>query len=375
MTSEAFGIIYTGEQILGLRELVDKRAVGALPFAGRYRVIDFLLSNMVNSGVRNVAVITGRNYNSLMDHLASGKSWDLSRKEDGLFIMPPFAIAGNPGMYRGAIEALKAASDYIRRAKQQYCVLTGSSTLYNMPYDDVLRYHVDNGADITAIYNKLSGEHYSGERYDDVRYKINKKGVVTKVERDMVVSTLDNISMDAYVIRKDILTYLVDECIARGEYHFAENLIGGNLDRVKVMGYEHRGYVGRMHNVAAYFKTNMDMLDTDIRESLFSGTHQIYTKIKDEVPARYMPGAKVNNSIVANGCIIEGTVENSVLFRSVYVGKGTTIRNSIIMTGTEINDDADLEYVVMDKNVGVRNRTRLIGNADFPIVIRKGSVV
>jgi glucose-1-phosphate adenylyltransferase len=375
MTSEAFGIIYAGEQILGLRELVDNRAVGALPFAGRYRVIDFLLSNMVNSGVRNVAVITGRNYNSLMDHLASGKSWDLSRKEDGLFIMPPFAVAGNPGMYRGAVEALKAASDYIRRAKQQYCILTGSSTLYNMPYDDVLRYHADNGADITVVYNKLGSEHYNGERYDDVRFKLSKKGIVTKVERNMVVSALDNISMDAYVIRKDILTYLVDESIARGEYHFAENLIGNNLDRIKVMGYEHKGYVGRMHNVAAYFKSSMDMLDTNIRESLFSGTNQIYTKIKDEVPARYMPGAKVTNSIVANGCIIEGTVENSVLFRSVYVGKGTTIKNSIIMTGTEINDDADLEYVVMDKNVGVRNRTRLIGNGDFPIVIRKGSVV
>ena len=375
MTGEAFGVILAGQQIFQLRELVDKRAVGALPVAGRYRVIDFMLSNLVNSGIRNVAVITGRNYNSLMDHLGSGKSWDLSRKSDGLFIIPPFATADNPGTYRGAVDALKASMDYIQRAKQEYCIISGAFNIFKIDFDDVLRNHIEKGADITVLYNKLGNERYNGERYDDVRFKINSKKEVIKVERDMTVSSLDCMSMDTFVIRKDILTYLVDDCISKNEYHFAEQLVGGNLERLKVIGWEHKGYTGRMHSIAAYYGVNMDMLDSKIRSQLFGGGSRIYTKIKDEVPARYHKTAKVSNSLIANGCIIEGEVENSVLFRGVYVGKGTRIKNSIILPGTEINDNAELEYVVLDKDVGVRNRTRLIGNEQFPVVIRKGVVV
>ncbi|MDR2486453.1 MAG: glucose-1-phosphate adenylyltransferase subunit GlgD [Clostridiales Family XIII bacterium] len=375
MIGEALGIIFAGQQVFNLRELVDKRAVGALPIAGRYRVIDFVLSNMVNSGIRNVAVITGRNYNSLMDHLASGKSWDLSRKSDGLFLMPPFSLAGNPGTYRGFVEALKASMDYIMRAKQEYCIMSGSFTVYTMNYEEALHYHIEKGADVTVLYNRLSAEPYRGERYDDVRFRIGRQGTVTQVEHDLSATASDCLSMDTYIIRKDILACLVDECISRGEYHFAAHLIGGNLDRLKVMAWEHKGYVGRMHNVAAYYSVNMDMLKADVRTMLFDTDNHIYTKIKDEVPARYLPTAQVRGSLVANGCIIEGEVENSVLFRGVYVGKGTTVRNSIILPGTETGDNAELDYVILDKNVVVRNRTRLVGNEQFPMVIRKGAVV
>jgi glucose-1-phosphate adenylyltransferase len=375
MTGDVFGLIYAGEQVFSLRELVEMRAVGALPVGGRYRAIDFPLSNMVNSGIRNVAVIASRNYNSLMDHLGSGKSWDLSRKSDGLFFLTPFANRDNPGVYRGAVEALKGGMDFLKRAKQQYCVFTGCRTIYNTTYDDLMDFHLSTDADVTILYNRMSNERWSGPRYQDARLSVRKNGEVRRMEMDVEQSSLDCLSMDSFILRRDLLIYLVDESIARGDYNFVDGLLRNNLGRIKIMGYEYDGYVSRLHNVASYYQTNMDFLDPEIQTAIFRGRNRIYTKVKDEVPVRYMPTAAVKNSIVANGCIIEGEVENSVLFRSVYIGKGTTVKNSIILPSTEINDDAEIENAVIDKNVSVRNRTRLIGSADYPVIVQKGAVV
>ncbi|MDR2157258.1 MAG: glucose-1-phosphate adenylyltransferase subunit GlgD, partial [Clostridiales Family XIII bacterium] len=303
------------------------------------------------------------------------KAWDLSRKSDGLFILTPYANRDNPGIYKGLVDALKGSMDYIRRAKQEYCILTGSYIIYNSVFDDMMRFHVENGADLTILYNRLSDENYDGERYNDVRLKTDSRGVVTEMAINPDLSAVENVSMDTYIIRKDILIYLVEESVAKGEYRFVDDLIRGNLNRIRIMGFAHTGYVGRMHSVAAYYKANMDFLDTKLQKALFRGRNRIFTKVKDEVPAKYIGESRVTNSIVANGCIIEGNVENSILFRGVYVGKGSVVRNSILLPGTEVNDSAELEYVVIDKNVSVRNRSRLIGNADFPVVIRKGSLV
>jgi glucose-1-phosphate adenylyltransferase len=375
MRGDAFGLIYAGEQIFNLRELVDVRAAGALPVGGRYRMIDFPLSNMVNSGIRNVAVIASRNYNSLMDHLGSGKSWDLSRKSDGLFFMTPFSNRDSPGVYRGAVEALKGSMDYLRRVKQQYCIFMGSRTIYNSAYDDMMDFHIDSDADVTILYNKLSDERWEGSRYEDARISVKKNGEVRRIEVDVELSSLDCLLMDTFIIRKDLLVYLVDESFARGEYHFTDGLLRNNLGRIKIMGYEYRGYVSRLHDIASYYQTNMEFLDPKMQTAIFRGANRIYTKVKDEVPVRYMPTAAVKNSIVANGCIIEGEVENSVLFRGVYIGKGTTVKNSILLPQAEINDDAEIENVVIDKNVSVRNRTRLIGSRGYPMIVRKGAVV
>ncbi|MDR0852594.1 MAG: glucose-1-phosphate adenylyltransferase subunit GlgD [Clostridiales Family XIII bacterium] len=377
MIRDAFGLIYAGEQIINLRELVESRAVGALPIAGRYRVIDFALSNMVNSGIRTVAIAANRNYNSLMDHLASGKSWDLSRKSDGLFLLTPYANRDNQGISRGMIDALKNSLGFIRRSKEQYCILTGSYTVFNRTYDDMMKSHVESGADITILYNRMAADHSGGDgdRFEDVRIKLAKNGVVTNIEINPGLSSLGCMSMDVYIIRKEVLIYLVEECFAKGEHHFVDNLLRGNLDRLKIMGFEHTGYVGRMHSVAAYYKANMDLLDADLQRSLFRSRNRIYTKVKDEVPAKYICDSKVSNSIVANGCIIEGEVRNSVIFRGVYIGKGTVVKNSIVLPNVEINDNAELENVILDKDVSVRNRSRLIGNPAFPVVIRKGAMV
>jgi glucose-1-phosphate adenylyltransferase len=375
MIREAFGLIFAGDQNIKLRELVELRAVGALPIGGRYRVIDFPLSNMVNSEIRNVGVITSRNYNSLMDHLGSGKSWDLSRKNDGLFILTPYANRDNAGLYQGWVDALKGSLDYLRRAKQEYCVLCGAHTIYNMAFDEMMRFHVENGADITVLYDKLSSENYNGERYEDIRFRFDRKGNLVQMDTYNANSTLELACMDTFIVRRETLIYLVEACAAQGGHYFVDDLIRDNMGRIKIMGFEHKGYVGRMHTVAAYFGVNMDMLDPKLQKTLFRSDRRIFTKVKDEVPVKYMGDSNVTNSVAANGCIIEGTVENSVLFRGVYVGKGAVIKNSILLPGTEVYDNTEVEYVITDKNVSLRPRTRLVGDREFPIVIRKGATV
>ncbi len=375
MIRDAFGLVYAGEQNMNLRELVYHRTVGALPVGGRYRAIDFVLSNMVNSGIRNVGVIAQRSYHSLMDHLGSGKEWDLSRKEDGLFILPPFSSSENRGEYQGIVDAIKGVMSYVRRSKQQYCIFSGSYSIYNSTYDDALSYHIETGADITMLYSVEENDFFRGERYNDVRLHLNDEGRLIDMEVNSALSDSKMVGLDTYIIRKELLEYLVEDCASRGKHLFVSDLLMGNINRLKIMGYRHEGYVGRLHSVASYYKLNMDMLRPDISGDLFYGDNQIYTKIKDEVPAKYSKTSNVKNSLVANGCIIEGEVEDSVLFRSVYVGKGAKIKNSIIMQDSEVYNNSDLEYVILDKSVNIRQGRRLVGDKVFPVIIRKGAIV
>ncbi|MEG1859062.1 MAG: glucose-1-phosphate adenylyltransferase subunit GlgD [Christensenellaceae bacterium] len=375
MIRDTFGLVYAGEQNINLRELVYLRTVGALPVGGRYRAIDFILSNMVNSGIRNVGVIAQRSYHSLMDHLGSGKEWDLSRKNDGLFILPPFSSSENMGSYRGVVDAIKGVMSYIRRTKQQYCILSGSYTIFNTPFDDIVKYHIDNNADITMLYNEEETDVFKGERYNDVRLHLNDDNRLIDLEINAALTDSKKVGMDTYVIRKDLLEYLVEDCMSRGKYNFVSDLLMNNLGRIKIMGYQHEGYVGRLHSVASYYKLNMDFLDVAVQEDLFYSGNQIYTKIKDEVPAKYAKTSNVKNSLIANGCIIEGEVENSILFRGVYVGKGAKVKNCIIMQNSEIYNNSDLEYVILDKSVNIRQGRRLIGDEVFPVIIRKGAIV
>lgn len=375
MIRDAFGLIYAGEQNVNLRELVYLRTVGALPVGGRYRAIDFVLSNMVNSGVRNVGVIAHRSYHSLMDHLGSGKEWDLSRKNDGLFILPPFYSSDSNGSYRGLVDALKGVLGYVRRSKQQYCILSGSFTIYNMPYDDMMRFHRETGADITMLYNVEDSIAFKGERFNDVRLHINDDGRITDVEIDSPHTDSKNIGMDTYIIRKDLLEYLVEDCASHGQYKFVSDLLMNNINRLKIMGYQHDGFVGRLHSVASYYKINLDMLDTEVQKELFYSGNPVYTKIKDEVPAKYSKTAHVRNSLIANGCIIEGEVENSILFRSVRIGRGAKIKNCIIMQDSDVANNADLEFAILDKSVSIRQGRRLVGDREFPVIIRKGAIV
>ncbi|MCL1847285.1 MAG: glucose-1-phosphate adenylyltransferase subunit GlgD [Coriobacteriia bacterium] len=375
MIRDAFGIIYAAEEVPNLRELIDLRTIAALPIGGKYRAIDFPLSNMVNSDIRSVGVIVSRNYNSLMDHLGSGKEWDLSRKSDGLFILTPFARRENPGVYRGEVEALRSSIDFLRKTRHEYCVLAGASSIFSLTYDEMMRFHIDNGADITALYQRVpSGDQAEGQN-NEVFLDVSKEGRVQGIEIDPVSTTLTARSLKSYIVRRDTLIYLIDDCYSKGEYRFHENLLRNNLSRLKIMGFEHKGYVGVLRSVPAYFDINMDMLDPTVREELFSSNNLIYTKTKDSVPAKYTQAADVKQSLIANECIIEGTVENAVLFRNVHVGHGSKIKNSIILAGSVVGEGAELEYVILDKDVSIRPGSRLVGTRNYPVVIRKGAMV
>ena len=377
MIREAFGLINASEEITNLRELVDSRTVGALPIGGKYRVLDFPLSNMVNSDIRNVGVIASRNHNSLIDHLGSGKAWDLSRKSDGLFVLTPFSLNDNPGIYRGKVEALKSSMDYIRRAKQEYAVLSGATFVFNNDLDEMMRFHIESKADITALYHRppVDSDANGNAFQETVLFDLDANDRIKGIEVNHVASSLNTHSLKTYILPKDLLIYLVDDSYSKGAYKFSEGLLRNNLDRIRIMGFEHKGYVGVMNSVANYYRVNMELLNEEVKDALFPANHPIYTKTQDSVPTKYISTADVSGSLIANGCIIEGQVENSVIFRNVQIGKDVVIKDSIILPNTVISEGAEIDHVILDKNVHIRPRTRLVGSADYPVVIRKGAIV
>ena len=374
MTNNAFGLIYTGEANARLRELTFSRSVAAVPFGGRYRVIDFLLSDMVNTGISNVGLITQRNYHSLMDHLGSGKEWDLHRKRDGLFILPPFVTKDNTGMYRGTVDAIRSVLGYVRRSTQRYVILTGSHTLYNTTYDAMLRQHIETGAEITIMYN-VEREFNRADQFDDLRLNMDETGRVTDLSLDPYFPTSSFRGCDAYIMEKERLEYLVEEAASHGEYDFMRDVLVKNVDKCRIYGWRYDGYVARLDSVSTFYKHNMELLDPAIRMDLFNPRTPIYTKVKDEVPAKYTDTGRVRNSIVADGCIIEGEVENSVLFRGVHVCKGAVVRDSIIMQACYVGENSTLSNVVMDKGVLILNGRNISGHKTYPVIIRKGTTV
>ncbi len=374
MTNNAFGLIYTGEANARLRELTFSRSVAAVPFGGRYRVIDFLLSDMVNTGISNVGLITQRNYHSLMDHLGSGKEWDLHRKRDGLFILPPFVTKDNTGMYRGTVDAIRSVLGYVRRSTQKYVILTGSHTLYNTTYDAMLRQHIETGAEITIMYN-VEREFNRADQFDDLRLTMDETGRVTDLSLDPYFPTSSFRGCDAYIMEKERLEYLVEEAASHGEYDFMRDVLVKNVDKCRIYGWRYDGYVARLDSVSTFYKHNMELLDPAIRMDLFNPRTPIYTKVKDEVPAKYTDTGRVRNSIVADGCIIEGEVENSVLFRGVHVCKGAVVRDSILMQACYVGESSTLSNVVMDKGVLILNGRNISGYKTYPVIIRKGTTV
>lgn len=374
---DVMGVIYTSRNDLRLRELTMSRAVAALPVVSRYRIIDFVMSSLVNSGARNVGVIMQKNYHSLMDHLGSGKEWDLHTRNDGLFILPPYLTRDNVGTYGGMLEALRSNLRYLRRSKQEYLILTNSETVYNMNFDDALRYHIDNHADMTLIYTKAGNIRFDQQVTDRHAYlDVDNRGNVVDYESGPVEPTYDNFYMDVLIIRREMLAHLVDQAVAHGERDFGKDIIQSHIRTgdMKIMGYEYKGYACRIESVFSLFRFNMDMLDVKTRHEMFN-VNPVYTKVRDEVPAKYMHDSSAVNSLVADGCVIEGHIENSILFRGVRVAPGATVKNSIIMQDSEIQQGAEVENVILDKQVTIKRDGRLIGQPSYPIVIAKGSIL
>lgn len=373
MIKDVFALIYAGEENHNLRELVLARSVAALPVGGRYRAIDFHLSNIVNSGIRNVGIITQKNYQSMMDHLGSGKEWDLSRKTDGLFILPPFDHAENTGIYRGITDAIKGNMSYIKRAAQPYCLLTGVNDIYTTTYSRLLKQHLDKRADITMLYSVAKKD--NDDRLRDLRLFTDEEGWVNEIDYNFKYSSSDKVSLDVFLIHKSLLEYLIDRSVAHGHYDFVTEALMKNLRNLRILAIEHTGYVGRLDSVNAYYRLNLDMLKAEVQQDLFYTGKPVYTKIKDEAPVKYGAHASVKNSLLANGCVIDGEVEDSLLFRGVRVGRGAKLKGCVIMQECDIGKSCKLEYVIADKNCRIREGRRLAGHPTYPSIIRKGSVI
>ena len=374
MINNAFGLIVTADRSTHLKDLTLSRSAGAVPFGGRYRFIDFTLSNMVNAGITSVGLITEKNYHSLTDHLGSGKEWDLHRKRDGLFILPPFMTKDNSGVFRGDIDAIRSVLGYVRRTQEDYAILAWPRVVMNLDLTAMMEQHVETGADITILYAE-DGSLRPEEQNQDLRLILDEKGRVTDMELDAYRPHSMNRSADVMILKKELLEYLVEEAYARGEYDFHRDILLKKCKTLNIMGYKFEGFLARMESVEGYFANSMALLNPDVQADLFNAHRPIYTKVKDEVAARYTVSAQVKNSLVADGCVIEGLVENSILFRGVHVKPGARIYNSIVMQGAEVDENAILDHVILDKGVKILPGRSLQGYDSFPIVIRKNQTV
>lgn len=352
-----------------VRTLTENRVMASIPYAGRYRLVDFPLSNMVNAGINKVGIITEQNYMSLMDHLGSGKAWDLSRKNEGLFLLPPFGA--QTSRREGKIESLASIERFIKHSVEDYVLLSDCDTAINIDYKKVFDFHQENRADITVIYRH--GDSPDTEK--NCVFTIDPENVIREMYIKRGRDYDCNYGIGMYLISKKKLLELISDCMSRNLYDFDRDILQCNIKEFRVCGYEFKGTSYTITSFDAYFNANMALSDPKVRNDLFHPSRPIYTKVKDNMPTRYGLGASAKNSIVAAGCVIEGEVENCVLFRGVKVCKGARVRNCVLMQGSTVGENVKLDYVVSDKNVEFTAEKTLMGYSTYPVFIQKGSVV
>lgn len=369
---KAVGIIFSNIHDDNLPELVRQRTVASIPFGGRYRLIDFPLSNMVNSGIYTVGVITKRNYRSLMDHVGSGKDWDLARKDGGLIILPPFGDNESNALYDSRLEALKGITSFLERADGEYVVMTDSDSVSRINYNDVIEEHIKNRADITLVYRKRKAKDTPENNAVTLKFDDSKRVIGIKYKQ--YVKNEGNVFTNVYVMKKSLLLNLVTDSISHNKRHFTTDILASSLRSMRIYAYEHKGYFAAITSLQAYYDHNMSLLDEKNRHELF-GDRSVFTKIRDSAPTKYGASSIVKNSMIADGCVIEGEVENSIIFRNVKVARGCVVKNSIIMQNTVLGENVTLNAVIADKNVVVRDRRVLSGSENFPIYVPKGNMI
>ena len=366
----AVGVIFSNIHDENIPELSAQRTMGSLPFGGRYRLIDFALSNLVNSGITTVGIITKNNYQSLMDHLGSGKDWDLARKTGGLILLPPFGARNGEGLYKNRLEALKGITSFLTRRNEDYVILCDCDGVYRMDLSEVIDYHEEKQADITLVcHNEEIG---NSNYYTTV--KSDPSGRITDLKINEKVRGSDKFYSNIMVIGRQFLLSLIEDAVAHNYKSFREDIIMRRTKTLKIFSYDFKGYHATIDSLASYFAHNMELLSKPVRDELF-GARDIYTKVRDSAPSKYGDNSVVNNSLISDGCIVEGTVENSILFRGVKIGKGSVVRNSIIMQDTVIGDNVSLNCVITDKNVVIRDRRVLSGCEVQPYFLSKGTMI
>lgn len=366
------GLVFANMHDTTLGDMTKNRTMGSVMFGGRYRLIDFPLSNMVNSGISEVGVITKSNYQSLLDHLGSAREWDLARKKGGLYILPPFGNVEST-LYRGRIEALYGAMSFIKHSRAKYVVLSDCDVVTNIDYKPIVAAHIESGADITAVAH--TGVYSSDDIKTSTVFNVDADKNVTSVLINPDISGTCTTSLNVFVMSMDFLIETVNDAMARGNVSFERNILQEKCRELKIKIYEYDNYFSKLNSPESYFKSNMALLEPENARKLFVPKRSIYTKVSDNAPVKYDLDSKVSNSLIADGCIIEGEVENSVLFRGVKVGKGAKVKNCILMQCTVVGDNAELNYLITDKNVSICENHILTSSPQYPMYVGKGASV
>lgn len=366
------GLVFANMHDTTLGDMTKNRTMGSVMFGGRYRLIDFPLSNMVNSGISEVGVITKSNYQSLLDHLGSAREWDLARKKGGLYILPPFGNVEST-LYRGRIEALYGAMSFIKHSRAKYVILSDCDVVTNIDYKPIVAAHIESGADITAVAH--TGVYSSDDIKTSTVFNVDADKNVASVLINPDISGTCTTSLNVFVMSMDFLIETVNDAMARGNVSFERNILQEKCRELKIKIYEYDNYFSKLNSPESYFKSNMALLESENARKLFVPKRSIYTKVSDNAPVKYDLDSKVSNSLIADGCIIEGEVENSVLFRGVKVGKGAKVKNCILMQGTVVGDNAELNYLITDKNVSICENHILTSSPQYPMYVGKGASV
>ncbi len=364
------GIIFAND--VAIDALTEKRTMASLPFGGRYRQVDFHLSNMAAAGIRHMGIVSRSNYQSLMNHVGSGEEWGLELGEGGLEFLTPYAL-GKADSYRGKLENLNAVLDFLKYAEEEYVVLTDSSILTNLDVADIVKQHKASGKEITIVVKPGVAD---GKKVLDLAVKA-EDGNISDIVVSYPAAEGYLASMDLFVVGRKWLIEKVEELVAHDKYHMDRDLVLGqwNKGNLSINIYEYNGVALYNESTEEYFANSMALLCKKTRDGIFNGHHSIFTKVRDRVPTYYGDECEVENSLIADGCVLDGEVEESVLFRDVTICEGAEVEHCVIMNDTVVGKDAKLEYVILDKNVTVTPGTKLIGTAANPIIIKRGETV
>jgi glucose-1-phosphate adenylyltransferase len=365
----AIGIVLAGGNNKRMRELSYKRAIAAMPIAGSYRSIDFALSNMTNSHIKKVAVFTQYNSRSLNEHLNSSKWWDFGRKQGGLFVFTPTITAQNSDWYRGTADSIYQNLNFLKSSHEPYVVITAGDGIYKLDYNKVLEYHIEKKADITVVCKDMPESADVG-RFGQVR--TNEDGRILEFDEKPMVATSHTVSCGIYVIRRRQLIELIERCAQEDRFDFVNDIIIRYKNLKRIYAYKMESYWSNISTVEAYYQTNMDFLKKEVRDYFFKQYPDVYSKVDDNPPAKYNPGAVVKNSLISSGCIINGTVENSVLFKKAYIGNNCVIKNSIILNDVYIGDNTRIENCIVESRDTIRANMTYLGDPDnIKVVIEK----
>ena len=371
----AVGLIFSNIHDNSIPELTRMRTIGSVPFGGRYRLVDFALSSMVNSGISKIGIVTHNNYQSLLDHLGNGKDWDLARRSGGIKILPPFISAFNNAgankFYTSRLEALMGTVNFLNRCNEEYVVMSDCDVICNIDLNEVIEKHAATDADITFVTKSsdLIGVN-KGEKLVLVNSDENDR--VIEVVEEKIGDGDAQVYINIMVMKRQYLLGIVENAISHGQSSFLYDVLMKNAGKANYMVYKYDGWYAHIGSLESYFECSMKLLEADARERLFGIKNRpVLTKVRNSAPTRYCEGAKVTNSVVAEGCVIEGTVENSIIFRGVHVGKGSVVKNSILFQDTYVCANAHLNCVVADKNVIIKDGRNLSGHETMPFYIGK----